>query len=215
MSDTSRMTPYPSESAASPAEEQSLVAALKAGDAIAFDRLVRDYGGRLLSVARRMLSHEEDAREVLQETFASAFRAIKTFDGQSLLSTWLHRITVNAALMRLRRRQRKPEKSIDDFLPTFVADGHRVNPGGPWSTAADHRLERAETRELVRKCIDMLPEAYRTVLVLRDLEEIDTAETARLLNVSEGVVKTRLHRARQALRTLLDPHFAEEKGSAC
>ena len=184
-----------------------LLAALRAGSESAYEDLVRAYTPWLLAVARRIVHNEEDAREAVQEAFLSAFKGLPTFDGASRLSTWLHRIGVNAALMRLRTKRRHPEASLDALLPRFLEDGHRANPSGPWPDSAEQLLERDETRALVRAKIDELPESYRTVLLLRDIEQLDTDETARMLGVSEGVVKTRLHRARQALRTLLDPHF--------
>ena len=138
----------------------------------------------------------------------SAFKGLPTFDGASRLSTWLHRVAVNAALMRLRAKRRRPEASLDALLPRFHEDGHRADPAAPWQQTAEELLEREETRKLVRASIDELPESYRTVLLLRDIEGMDTEETARLLGVNDGVVKTRLHRARQALRTLLDPHMS-------
>jgi RNA polymerase sigma-70 factor (ECF subfamily) len=186
-------------------DERALLAALRAGDDAAYERLVREHAPRMLAVARRLLGDGEDARDAVQEAFGSAFRALGSFAGQARLSTWLHRIVVNAALMKLRTRRRKPEQPIDDLLPRYEADGHRRDPGGPWQPA--ERLERQERRKLVRDAIERLPEAHRTVLVLRDIEELDTAEVAELLGVTTGVVKTRLHRARQALRTLLDPHL--------
>ena len=187
--------------------EAQLVSALRAGDEAAYERLVETYGGRLLAVTRRMLHNEEDAQDALQEAFLSAFKAIGQFDEKSKLGTWLHRIAINAALMKLRTRRRKPEQSIDELLPRFLTDGHQADPPSDWGQAADRAMERAEMREFVRQSIDRLPEAYRTVLLLRDIEELDTAETARLLEVTDAIVKTRLHRARQALRTLLDPYF--------
>jgi RNA polymerase sigma-70 factor, ECF subfamily len=115
---------------------------------------------------------------------------------------------VNAALMRLRGRQRKPEEPIEELLPRFREDGHRVDHEAPgWTETADVLLQRAEVRALVRRSIDRLPETHRTVLLLRDIEELGTAEVAGLLGVTENAVKIRLHRARQALRTLLDPHL--------
>ena len=191
------------------ADEATLVAALQAGDDDAFEQLVRRYGGRMLEVAQRFVGEGDDARDVVQEAFLSAFRAIDRFEGTARLSTWLHRITVNAALMRLRSRRRRPEESLDELLPRFEADGHRISPGEPWQPLA--ALEGAELRTLVRRRIDELPERYRTVLLLRDIEELETGEVAVLLGVNTGTVKTRLHRARLALRSLLDPHLRESK----
>lgn len=191
--------------APSPQGEAALVDRLQAGDNAAYEELVRNYGGRLLATARRLLPDENDARDALQSAFVSAFQAIRTFAGDAALSTWLHRIVVNAALMRLRSRRRRPEQSIDALLPGFLEDGHQAQPAGRWRETAEQAAARAETRDLVRARIMELPEAYRDVLLLRDIEELDTAETAAFLNISPNAVKTRLHRARQALRTLLDP----------
>lgn len=191
-------------------EEAVLLGGLRSKDPLAFEQLVRLYCTRLLAVASRILRNEEDAREAVQDAFLSAFKSLDGFDGAARLSTWLHRITLNAALMKLRRRQRHPEQPIEPLLPGFLEDGHQADPAAPWQESAVQLLVRQETRELVHRCIDRLPEAYRTILVLRDIEELDTEEAARLLVVSTGVVKTRLHRARQALRSLLDPYFRGE-----
>jgi RNA polymerase sigma-70 factor (ECF subfamily) len=191
------------------ADETALVARLRAGEEAAFEQLLRMHGGRLLTVARRYLRNEEDARDAMQDAFVSAFRAIHGFDGMARLGTWLHRIVVNAALQKLRAQQRRPEQLIDDFLPAFLEDGHRASPGPRWSESAALALERRETRALVRACIDRLPESYRTVLLLRDIDEVDTEAAANLLGINVGAVKTRLHRARQALRTLLDEHMCQ------
>ncbi len=187
--------------------EVDLVARLQAGDAGAFETMVRHFGGRMLAVARRMLGNDEDAQDVLQDAFISAFKAIGQFESQSKLGTWLHRIVANAALMKLRAKRRRPETLIDDLLPKFLADGHQAEPAVDWRLAPDDAMINAESRALIRKCIEELPEIYRTVLVLRDIEEFDTEATAQLLDITVSVVKTRLHRARLALRTLLDRHF--------
>src|SRR5436190_16580700 len=181
-----------------------LVERLKKGDPEAFEALVRTHSGRLLSVARRFLPNEQDAQDAVQDAFIRAFRAIGNFQERAQLHTWLHRIVVNSALMKLRERRRKPEESIEELLPTFVADGHQASGSSEWSDAL---LERKESAEIVRAAIARLPEPYRTVLLLRDIEERDRAETAELLDTTPNAVKVRLHRARQALRTLLDREF--------
>ncbi len=188
-------------------DEQALLTGLRAGDADAYETLVRTTSARLLAVARRIVGSEEDARDVLQEAYTSAFRALGRFEGQAKLSTWLHRIVVNTALMRLRSRKRKPEESIDALLPVFKDDGHQMQAGAEWADGADVALERAETRTFVRAQIDKLPDTYRTVLLLRDIEELSTSDVASMLSTSENAVKIRLHRARQALRALLDERF--------
>jgi RNA polymerase sigma-70 factor (ECF subfamily) len=184
-------------------EEASLVAALKRGDEWAFEAVVRLYGGRLLAVARRYVRNDDDANDVLQAAYLSAFKAIAQFEGSAQLCTWLHRIVVNTALMKLRSRRRRPEESIEDLLPSFLEDGHHVEQFASWTTPADVLMEQQQTQATVRQCIDELPESYRTVLMLRDIDERSTDEVAGLLMITPGAVKVRLHRARQALSTLL------------
>jgi RNA polymerase sigma-70 factor (ECF subfamily) len=190
-------------------EEAELVGRLRAGDDDAYATLVKQQAGRMLAVARRMLGSEEDAQDVVQEAFLSAFKAIDRFEGTSRLSTWLHRIVVNAALMKIRSSKRRPEMPIEELLPTFLEDGHLAVMPAEWKKTAQDVLESKETRAMVRSLIDELPELYRNVLLLRDIEGLDTKETADLLEVSPNAVKIRLHRARLALRTLLDPHMRE------
>jgi len=196
-------------------DERRLIAALRRGDPDAFEDIVRLYGGRMLAVARRMLRVEEDARDAVQEAFVSAFKGLDGFAGTARLSTWLHRIVVNAALMRLRRQRRKPEESIDDLLPRFDENGGWADGDARPATPVE-MVESAETRAVVRECIDRLPSSYRAILLLRDIEELDTDETAAALGISVPAVKTRLHRARQALRTLLERRLGmvEADGSA-
>ncbi len=202
--------PGPPRPAAGPEDDPAFVARLRAGDGAAFEEVVRLHAGRMLAVARRLLGDEDEAQDAVQEAFLSAFRSIERFEGGSRVSTWLHRIVVNASLMRMRSRKRRREKAIEDLLPAFQDDGHHKNPPGRWRETPSAGLESEETRAVVRARIDELPEAYRIVLVLRDIEGLDTEETAKLLEMTTGAVKTRLHRARLALRELLEPHFAEE-----
>ena len=189
-------------------DDRALLTALRAGQEWAFETMVRLYGGRLLAVARRFTRNEEDAQDVLQSAYLSAFRALNDFEGACQLSTWLHRIVVNTALMKLRSRRRKPEESIDALLPAFQEDGHHVEQFSEWSTPADQLMERKETRTTVRACIEQLPENYRAVLTLRDIEELSTQEVADMLGMTPTAVKVRLHRARQALSTLLRKEYA-------
>ena len=191
-------------------DDGCLLERVRAGDERACEALVRQHGGRLLAVARRFLRTEEDSADAVQDAFLSAFRSLGGFEGNSTLGTWLHRIVVNVCLMRLRARSRSREVRIDDLLPTFDETGHHSHPIRAWEDDALGRLARAETRAHVRACIDRLPDPYREVLVLRDIEELDTEQTAQHLGINPGAVKTRLHRARQALRTLLEPFVLGE-----
>ncbi len=193
-------------------DEVEVLEHVRAGDKRAWDALVRRHVGSMLGVARRYLRTEEDSADAVQDAFLSAFRSRAGFAGNSALGTWLHRIVVNVCLMKLRARSRSPlrgqgrgEVRMDDLLPTFDEAGHHSHPLRTWEGEALARLTGAETRVQVRACIDRLPESYREVLILRDIEEIDTEQTAQMLGINPGTVKTRLHRARQALRTLLEP----------
>ncbi|HEX5050692.1 MAG TPA: sigma-70 family RNA polymerase sigma factor [Planctomycetota bacterium] len=194
----------PTVHAAAEAEELLLVQALQRGCDDAFARLVRQHGPQMFATARRLLGNEDDARDCLQEMFLSAFRSIGAFEAKSRLTTWLHRIVVNTALMKLRSRRCRPECGIEDLLPGFTDDGHHLEPPCPWSGQALLALQSAESQVLVRQAIDQLPPTYREVVVLRDIEGLSTEATARLLGATVNAVKIRLHRARQALRTMLD-----------
>jgi RNA polymerase sigma-70 factor, ECF subfamily len=187
-----------------PESEAQFVDELRIGLPNACDRLVREQGPRLLATARRILGNDADAHDAVQDAFVAFFRGLPSFEGSCRLSTWLQRIGINASLMRLRSRRRRPERSIEELLPTYYDDGHRIDPKDAWTPEAESNIEIRERRAIVRRCIDELPEDYRTVIVLRDLEELDTDHAAQLLGISTGAVKTRLHRARQALRTLLE-----------
>jgi RNA polymerase sigma-70 factor (ECF subfamily) len=176
-------------------DEPALLQGLRDGRGDAYETLVRTYTPRLLAVARRMMPTDEDARDVVQEAFLNAFRSMGKFEGHAKLSTWLHRIVVNAALMKLRTRRRKPEESLEPLLPSFKDNGGHAEKFTQWDESADQ-----------------IAETYREVLILRDIEEMSTDETARALGITSNAVKIRLHRARLALRTLLDSHV--KKGSA-
>jgi RNA polymerase sigma-70 factor (ECF subfamily) len=188
-------------------DEGQLLDALRRGDDDAYERIVRELGPRMLAVARRFVRQDDEAEDIVQEAFIQAFKNIERFEGGSKLSTWMHRITVNAALMRLRKKSRRMEVAIEDLLPSYSDDGHRAELGEPWTERGEDVAIREETRALVRQSIDRLPDSYRNVLMLRDIEQLDTAETAETLGITVNATKTRLHRARQALRELLDPHL--------
>jgi RNA polymerase sigma-70 factor (ECF subfamily) len=189
-------------------ERDAFLASLRANDPVAVASLVRQETPRLLSVARRILRNDEDAKDAVQEGLIAALSSLDRFEGGSQLSTWLHRIVVNAALMKIRAKRSRPEESIEELLPGFEADGHISVPASEWAPA-DTLVMREEVCQLVRSSIDRLPESYRTVLLLRDIEELSTEETAQALEITPAAVKVRLHRARQALRTLLDPRLRQ------
>ncbi len=191
-----------------------------AGDAQARDAMADRYAGRMRAVAQRLLGCEDDSADAVQDSFCAALAAIDRFAGRAALSTWLHRIVVNACLMQLRSRRRRPVVSIDELWSAGGAMDHRKQPPAPRTPLAPlaprseqpgNQMESTETRQQIRACINRLPETHRRVLLLRDIEERDTAETAELLGLSISAVKTRLHRARQALRRLLEPLLTEQQ----
>jgi RNA polymerase sigma-70 factor, ECF subfamily len=184
-------------------EESDLVRRLQAGDSDAFEIMMRLYGGRLLSIAKRFLLVEQDAHDAVQEAFLSAFRSIREFAGESRLSTWLHRIVVNAALMQIRSQKRRREDSIEKLLPRFDDLGTWVAEHECHQSFGEQILEQREMRELVRRCIERLPDRYRNVLLMRDIEDLDYREIAMMLDARPATVKVRVHRARQALHRLI------------
>ncbi|MEM7230733.1 MAG: sigma-70 family RNA polymerase sigma factor [Planctomycetota bacterium] len=189
--------------------DTDLLERLRAGESSAQEGFVRENAPRALAVARRILKSEADASDAVQEAFVSAFDKLSQFSGDSALSTWFHRIVVNAALMSLRRRKRIQERQIDDLLPEYFDDGYRKNPRPAWSPSPAELLERDELRGRVIDRIAELPENYRNVLLMRDIQELSTREVATELGESEEAIRTRLHRARQALRRLLEEEFVE------
>ncbi len=196
--------PVPGPNAAG-ADEAALVARLRAGDEAAYAELVRRHGGRMLAVARRYLDSDEAARDCVQDAFVAAFKALDRFEGRSSLATWLHRITVNAALQTMRRRGYKDEVAVDPWQPTFDEDGFREGPSELTALGAEELIARADVRAEVRAAIDRLPASYRNVLLLRDIEGLSIKEVAEMLEVSENNAKVRLHRARNALKKELEP----------
>jgi RNA polymerase sigma-70 factor (ECF subfamily) len=189
------------------ARERELLFALKGGNEAAFETWVRLEAPRMLAVARRYCGNEEDAREAVQEAFAAAFQALPRFEGAARLSTWLHRIVVNAALARVRQRASRSEVAIDELLPRFTRYGHFLESPAAWQP--ESRLESDELCGVVRAAIAQLPETFRDVLVLRDIQGLDVEAVAVQLGLTANAVRIRTHRARQALRTLLDPHFRD------
>lgn len=190
--------------------EIELIDALRRGETRAFEVAVRQYGPRLLATGSRILRDQSLAEDCVQETFIKAFERLDGFEGRSKFGTWLHSIMVNQALMKLRKLRPDKYESIDDLMPQFDAESCRIE--APWShLATPHEmLEEEQTRRLVQSHIEQLPETYRIVLQLRDIQEFDTETVAEMLNISAGAVKVRLHRARSALKTLLEPQLRGE-----
>jgi RNA polymerase sigma-70 factor (ECF subfamily) len=187
-------------------KDESLdLAALRRGDAAAFRQLVETYSPRIYNLALKMLGDPDLAEDILQETFVNAYRAIDRFEGRSHISTWLYRIAHNAVLMRLRKEQRLPDlKSLEDDVDLDV-----LSAPDQWDDAPERRLLQAELLGKMDEALGNLSEALRVVFVLRDIDGLSTAETAEVLDLSETAVKSRLHRARLALREQLAPYLQD------
>lgn len=183
-------------------------AAVLRRDRTAFEDLVRRESPRLFRVLLRMLGDADEAQSVMQETFLQAYQRLETFRGESKLTTWLYGIGINQARVVLRKRRRlepMSDEDIERLQPSFRLGVAYVDPPQAWSPEKLTEIE--DTKRLVRDAIDRLPEQYRTVVLLRDIEELSTEEVAGMLGITEGAVRVRLHRARQALRALLDRYF--------
>jgi RNA polymerase sigma-70 factor (ECF subfamily) len=192
------------------AGEAELVAGLRAGEAAAFRRFVDENSANVYNLALKLLGDEQEAEDVLQETFLSAFRAIDRFEGRSKLSTWLYRIAYNASLMHLRKRDRMATLSLDQRH----GDEEQVRPvlGDllvDWSKVPDDQLLSAEARQEMDRAIAQLPESLRATFILRDIQGLSGAETAEVLGITVQAVKNRLHRARLRLRARLSSYFVE------
>lgn len=181
------------------------------GIAIDSEELVRANIGWMLALAERLLRDRGLAEDVVQESFVKAYEGSAGFEGRSSLESWLHRITVNTALSKLRQLKRLAEQPIDENLPEFDRFDCRIEL--PWSRLAsvEEVMESDDTRRRVYETIGELPDSYRVVLWLRDIEEYDTSEVATLLRISKSNVKVRLHRARAALKKLLEPVLRAEE----
>jgi RNA polymerase sigma-70 factor (ECF subfamily) len=190
-------------------EEADLLIRVKAGDQVACTKLVTLFGPQMMTVARRFMRCEDDCNDALQDAFISAFKALDRFQADSRLSTWLHTITVNSCLMKLRTDSSRRESSIEEQLSLINWRGHYTHRNAPIGDPSAE-IEADETRTVVRNAIEQLPDAFRRVLLLRDIEEMDTAATAALLGTTENNVKWRLNRARKALGTLLEPMMIGE-----
>jgi len=190
-------------------DELKLVRAAKAGDIGAFEQLVHRYDRNVFRIAQHITQNREDAEDVVQDAFLKSYENLKNFQEQSKFYTWLVRIAVNEALMRLRRRRPERMVSLDeevktdeDSMPREVAD---------WSPNPEQLYTQSELRDILTKTIQGLPSSFRTVFVLRDVEGLSTEETAEALDLSIPAVKSRLLRARLQLRERLNKYFRKRK----
>ncbi len=185
--------------------DEELVARAKAGDPDAFPQLLKKYNRRILRVGRNITNNDEDAEDVLQETFLKAYTHLDSFQGNSKFYTWLVRIAMNEALMKLRKRKGDKVISLDEQLDT--GEDTITREIAVWEGNPEDRYSQEELRALLDKTVTSLPESFRSVFLLRDVEELSTEETAEILNLSIPAVKSRLLRARLQLREKLTRVF--------
>lgn len=171
-----------------------------------FENLIHKYGRRLYSVALRILRDPADAEDAVQEAYLKAYKAIDSFRGESSVYTWLYRIVSNQALMKVRKRQRKPTASIEDYLPVFEAGQHRKQVAD-WSHLPDAVLETQELRDFFEQCIDELPDDYRLAYILKDIEGLSEKDVSRITGTTRAAMKNRVHRARLILRGRIEERF--------
>jgi RNA polymerase sigma-70 factor (ECF subfamily) len=187
--------------------DKVLLARARAGEEAAFDALLVRHQAMIYNVAMRFVRSEDAAREVLQEVFLSTWRKLPTFEGRAQISSWLYRVSVNASLMYLRGRGRRVEVALEDVSHTELADAFEhtgYDMRSDWLHGPETHLRSEELRHLIQRAIDQLPIGLRTVFLVRHVDGHSTDETARTLGMTEPAVKTRLHRARLALRERLE-----------
>lgn len=184
-----------------------LLASLGRGEPAALEALAERYGPRIYRLAFGITRNQADAEEVLQDVLLTLARKGGSFEGRSALGSWIYRITTNVALNKRRGKRLEVETSLEDLLPTFKPDGHRAGDRAfllaDWSQSPEEELLSGERRRLLERALDGLPEHYRAVLVLRDVEGLSNESVAELLDESVPSVKSRLHRARMVLREQL------------
>jgi|Deesub1362A_J573_1020465.scaffolds.fasta_scaffold00295_34 RNA polymerase sigma-70 factor (ECF subfamily) len=191
--------------------EQTLILQLQRGDPDAIQRVVRDYAPSIYRLAFGIIQDSMEAQDVTQDVFVSLIRRIGGFQEKASIGTWIYRIAVNASLDRIRARQRRKETvSLDEVMPRFTSEGKHAEEVVDWSQAPLERLLSREARQKIREAMERLPEDLRVALVMKDVEGFHLKEIGEILGLSLPAVKSRLHRARLALRALLTAYFREK-----
>jgi RNA polymerase sigma-70 factor (ECF subfamily) len=183
----------------------------KAGDALAFEEIVSRYESKIMSLALRFTRNQEDAEEVMQDVFTTVYRKIDGFRGQSAFSSWLYRIVVNAAFMKLRKRKQSQTVGMDDLSPAikqYCIDRETFNGSYSQNVAISHEMQ-----SMIQHAVNRLPDQYRAVFVLRDVDGLSNQETGEILNLSIPAVKSRLHRSRIMLRKKLQRYYEDYTGN--
>src|SRR4029453_456635 len=189
-------------------DDTDLIERLKAGDEQALEAIFNRYSAKLYNVTQRILGEVADAEEVIQDVFWTAFRKANSFRGTAQFSTWLYRLTINAALGKIRRSKKNKEIEYEEYLPKFQKDGHHsVRPVVDWSDTLDEKYAERELQQVLNEALEQLKPADKSAVVLSDMEGMSDKENAVMLGLTASAVKTRLHRARLFLRGKLAVHL--------
>ena len=191
-------------------DEKELITGIRNGNETCYKNLVQKYWNELNFLANRLLGDEAIAKDCVQEAFIKAITKISSFEGRGSFRAWLHQIVVNEALIELRKKTARKEETLDQFMLDFDETGHYVESYRGHSVSLDVLQESIEVKQQLKQSIDKLPDNFRIILILRDYEGYSTREVAEKLDMTEQNVKVRLHRARLALRNLLQPLLKEQ-----
>jgi RNA polymerase sigma-70 factor (ECF subfamily) len=191
-------------------QEAQLVERLRKGDPEAYQAMADQYLSQIYRLAYGITQDLMEAQDIAQDVLLTVFRRVEDFQEKSTIHTWIYRITVNASLDRVRARQRKETLPIEDFLPTFTSEGKHAQEIVDWSEAPLDQLLGEEARRKIRDAIDALPGEMKVVLVMKDVEGLPLKDIGEILDLSLPAVKSRLHRARLALRGVLASYFQEK-----
>ena len=192
--------------------EEALVREFQAGNLDAYDKIAEIYQKKIYALSFNLTRNQMDAQDVTQEVLLTLFKKVHTFQGKSAFSSWVYRITLNATYMKLRSKKKEPNVSLEDLLPSYNGSGYQQEKIQDWSENTESLLFANETREVIQKAVDQLPEKEKVVFILRDGEGLSTEKVSDILELTIPAVKSRLHRARLFLRKKLSPSF-EEYGS--
>ena len=189
--------------------EEALVQELQGGNLEAFEKIVKLYQKKIYALSFNLTRNAMDAQDVTQEVLLTLFRKINTFQGKSAFSSWVYRITLNASYMKLRSKKKDQSISLDDLLPTYNGAGFQQEKIQDWSENTESLLFTNETKSVIQKATDQLPEKEKVVFLLRDVEGLSTEKVSEILELTIPAVKSRLHRARLFLRKKLSNYFGE------
>jgi RNA polymerase sigma-70 factor (ECF subfamily) len=189
------------------ATEEILVKEFQEGNLEAYDQIAERYQKKIYGLSFNLCRNQMDAQDVTQEVLLTLYKKINTFQGKSAFSSWVYRITLNATYMKLRSKKKEPNLSLDDLMPSFNGSGFHQEKIQDWSESTESLLFTNETREIIQKAVDLLPEKEKVVFVLRDVDGLSTEKVSEILELTIPAVKSRLHRARLFLRKKLSNYF--------